>query len=149
LLLKGTTSLKANAGSLTTVDIGGDVQGEKSMEHYYTSREAQQQLGIQVGAFYYLIQTGKIKRLTPTGKKQGFYSKHQIERLAKERLMCMTDEEEPGTTFMKATLDDIHEEYELATLMLNGSVGYGIPAYEACYAKILKPISSSEIKVDW
>ena len=135
LLLKGTTSLKAIAVGLTTVDTRGDVQGEKSMEHYYTSREAQQQLGIHVGAFYYLIQTGKIKRLTPTGKKQGFYSKHQIERLAKERLMCMTGEEEPGTTFMKATLDDIHEEYELATLMLNGSVGYGIPVYEAWLRK--------------
>ena len=107
----------------------------RSMKHYYTSSEARQKLGMQVGAFYYLIEIGKIKKLTPPGKKQGFYSKHQIDRLAKERLMCASGEEEPGTIFMKATQDDIYEEYELATLMLNGSAGYGIPAYTAWLGK--------------
>jgi len=101
------------------------------MNHYYCASEARQQLGINVGAFYYLIETGKIKKLTPPGKKQGFYSKHQIERLARERLKCTIDEEEPGTTFSKATVDDFQEEYELAVLMLNGSAGYDIPTYEA------------------
>jgi len=105
------------------------------MEHYYSAREARQQLGINVGAFYYLIDTGKIKKLTPPGKKQGFYSKHQIERLARERLECITDEEEPGTTFIHATLDDIHEEYELAALMLDGSARYGMPTCEAWLRK--------------
>ncbi len=101
------------------------------MEHYFSAREARQQLGLNVGAFYYLIDTGKVKRLTPPGKKQGFYSKHQIERLVRERLKRIADEEEPGTAFRKATVDDIHEEYELAVLVLNGSAGYGIPTYEA------------------
>ena len=36
---------------------------------------------------------------------------------------------------MKATLDDIHEEYELHALMLNGSAGYGIPTYKAWSGK--------------
>src|SRR5713101_8858145 len=96
---------------------------EKSMDHYYTSEEARQHLGMHVGAFYYLIETGKIKRLTPPGKKRGFYSKHQIERLVEERLKCVTGEEGPETTFRKAQLADIDEEYELAALVLNGSAG--------------------------
>ena len=101
------------------------------MKHYYAAGEARQQLGLNVGAFYYLIDTGKIKKLTPPGKKQGFYSKHQIERLARERRKCMIDEEEAGPTFNKATVDDLEEEYELAVLMLNGSAGYDIATYEA------------------
>ena len=105
------------------------------MKHYYTSMEARQQLGMHVGAFYYLIETGKIKRITPPGKKQGFYSKHQIERLANERLKCESGEGEPGVTFMKATLEDIDEEYELAAMVLNGSAGYGVPTYEAWLRK--------------
>jgi hypothetical protein len=105
------------------------------MKHYYTSGEARQQLDMHVGAFYYLIETGKIKKLTPPGKKRGYYSKHQIDRLAKERLKCWTGEEEPGTIFMKATQDDIYEEYELAALMLNGSAGYGVPSYKAWLGK--------------
>ncbi|HEX6108773.1 MAG TPA: hypothetical protein VFZ02_05115 [Ktedonobacteraceae bacterium] len=100
------------------------------MEHYYTSEEARQHLGMHVGAFYYLIETGKIKRLTPPGKKRGLYSKQQI-----ERLKCPTGEGEPGPTFMKATPDDIYEEYELATLMLNGSAAYGVPTYTAWLGK--------------
>jgi hypothetical protein len=101
------------------------------MKHYYCASEARQQLGINVGAFFYLIDTGKIKKLIPPGKKQGFYSKHQIERLARERLKCLIDEGEAGTTFRKATADDIQEEHELTVLMLNGSAGYDIPTCEA------------------
>jgi|GraSoiStandDraft_53_1057289.scaffolds.fasta_scaffold233353_1 hypothetical protein len=113
----------------------GEMHREKSMKYYYTSGEARQHLGIDVGAFYYLIETGKIKRLTPPGKKRGFYSKHQIEKLAKERLKCVNVEGEPGPTFMKATLDDIDEEYELATLMLNGSAPYGASTYKTWLGK--------------
>lgn len=101
------------------------------MNYYYTAREAQQRLGVGVGAFYYLVDTGKIKKLAPPGKKRGFYSKHQIEKLVKERTAGMPGEEKTGTTFLKATQDDIHEEYELAALLLNGSMGYGLPTYEA------------------
>jgi hypothetical protein len=102
-----------------------------SMNYYYTAREAQQCLDIGVGAFYYLIDVGKIKKIVPPGKQRGFYSKHQIEKLAKERTMGASSEEESKAAFLKATLDDIHEEYELATLLLNGSLGYGLPTYEA------------------
>ena len=90
---------------------------------------------MDVGAFYYLIETGKIKRITPPGKKRGFYSKHQIEKLAKERLKCVNVEEEEGPTFMKATWDDLDEEYELATLLLNGNAAYGVPTYNTWLSK--------------
>ena len=101
------------------------------MNYYYTAREAQQRLGLGVGAFYYLVDTGKIKKLAPPGKQRGFYSKHQIEKLAKERTTGAQGEGRSGITFLKATHYDIHEEYELATLLLNGSMGYGLPTYEA------------------
>ncbi len=96
------------------------------MRYYFTAKEAMDYLGMNVGAFYYLIETGKIKRLTPPGKKQGFYSKHQIERLRHQN-----EDEEPGIAFMKATPADIHEEYELAALMLSSSARFDLPTYEA------------------
>ncbi len=101
------------------------------MNYYYTAREAQQRLGVGVGAFYYLVDTGKIKKLAPPGKQRGFYSKHQIETLLKERATGMQGKLKSDITFLKATQDDIHEEYELAALLLNGSIGYGLPTYEA------------------
>jgi hypothetical protein len=105
------------------------------MKHFYTSGEARQYLDMDVGAFYYLIETGKIKRITPPGKKRGFYSKHQIERLANERLNYVMDEEEARPIFMKATWDDLDEEYELATLLLNGNAPYGVPTYHTWLSK--------------
>ena len=105
------------------------------MKHYYTAGEARQLLDMDVGAFYYLIETGKIKRITPPGKKRGFYSKQQIERLTDQKLKQMHVEEDTGPTFMKATLDDLDEEYELATLLLNGNAPYGIPTYHTWLSK--------------
>jgi len=101
------------------------------MKHYFTAGEARQFLDMDVGAFYYLIETGKIKRITPPGKKRGFYSKHLIERLAIERLSDLNVRENAELTFMKATWEDLDEEYELATLMLNGNAAYGVPTYHA------------------
>lgn len=105
------------------------------MNHYYTAGEARQLLDMNVGAFYYLIETGKIKRITPPGKKRGFYSKHQIERLANDGLKHVNVEEGAGPTFMKATWDDLDEEFELATLLLNGNAAYGLPTYNAWLSK--------------
>ena len=107
------------------------------MKHYYTAAEARQLLDMDVGAFYYLIETGKIKRITPPGKKRGFYSRQQIERLADQKLkqMNVQDEEETRPLFMKATWDDLEEEYELATLLLNGNAPYGVPTYHAWLSK--------------
>src|ERR1700693_5624947 len=113
----------------------GEMHREKSMKYYYTSGEARQHLGIDVGAFYYLIETGKIKRITPPGKKRGFYSKHQIESLANERLNYVKVEEEARPTFMKAPWDDLDEEYELATLLLTGNAAYGVPTYHTWLSK--------------
>jgi len=105
------------------------------MKYYYTAGEARQFLDMDVGAFYYLIETGKIKRITSPGKKRGFYSKLQIERFANERLNYVKVEEEARPTFMKATWDDLDEEYELATLLLNGNAAYGVPTYHTWLSK--------------
>lgn len=101
------------------------------MNYYYTASEARHRLGLEVGAFYYLVDTGRIKKLVPPGKTRGFYSKHQIEQLAAERVRGARSEERAGALFLKATQDDVHEEYELASLLLNGSMGYGLPTYQA------------------
>lgn len=105
------------------------------MKYYYTAKEAQQHLGLPVGAFYYLIDTGKIRRITPPGKNRGFYSKHQIERLAHEQPGSGRAGEPLQLVFAQATQNDFHEEYELAALVLNGSASYGLPTSQAWLRK--------------
>ena len=101
------------------------------MNYYYTAREARQRLDLEVGAFYYLVDTGRIKKLVPPGKTRGFYSKQLIEQLAVDRTTGMKGEAQSKAIFLKATQEDVHEEYELAAILLNGSLGYGLPAYSA------------------
>jgi len=50
------------------------------MEHSYSAREAQQHLGIHVGALSYLIDTGKMKKLTPPGKNKRFTQNRRTPR---------------------------------------------------------------------
>jgi hypothetical protein len=105
------------------------------MKHYYTAAEARQSLGLDIGAFYYLVETGKIKRITPPGKKRGFYSKHQIKSLANEKYSSSIGSKKAQAIFMKATMSDLDEEYELATLLLNGNAPYGVPTYQVWLSK--------------
>jgi hypothetical protein len=93
------------------------------MKNYYTASEAQDRLGMNEGNFYYLVKTGKIKKFTPPGKKQGLYPKTEIDRLAREMLAFMVYDETQGLQFMKATTDDdFKEEHELAALLFGNSI---------------------------
>lgn len=134
-LQNDTTTLKPFEVGCTHLGVKGRHIGEKRMKYYYTAGEARQFLDMDVGAFYYLIETGKIKRIIPPGKKRGFYSKHQIQRLADQNLNHGTSEDDGAPIFMKATWEDLDEEFELATLLLNGNAPYGIPTYHAWLSK--------------
>ncbi len=93
------------------------------MKNYYTAKEAQERLGINDNNFYYLVRTGKIKKYTPPGKKQGVYPKSEIDRLAREMLAFMTYDEKAGLQFMKATTDeDYKDEHELGTLLFGNAI---------------------------
>ena len=94
-----------------------------NMKNYYTAKEAQEKLGINDNNFYYLVRTGKIKKYTPPGKKQGLYPKTAIDRLAREMLAFMIYDETQGVQFMRATTDeDLREEHELATLLFGNAM---------------------------
>src|SRR5438309_607761 len=65
---------------------------------YYTSREARERLGLSASTFIYYVQKGKIKRYVPPLKKEGFYSKKEIDHLATEMALFLhTIEEEAAT----------------------------------------------------
>jgi hypothetical protein len=94
-----------------------------ALKNYYTAKEAQKRLGLDEGKFFYLVKTGRIKKVIPPGKKQGVYPKTDIDELAMEMLAFMTYDEKQGIQFMKAkTEEDIQEEYDLATFMFGAHV---------------------------
>ncbi len=55
------------------------------MEKLYTSSEARKILGgISTSTFKNLVDTGKIRKITPPNKKQGFYLREDVDKIADE-----------------------------------------------------------------
>lgn len=55
------------------------------MKDLYTSGEARELLGISTSTFKIYVDSGRIRKVTPPGKKQGYYIKEDVDKLAKER----------------------------------------------------------------
>jgi len=106
----------------------------KLSDRYYTHEEALAKLGMTKGRFQYWIRSGKVKKITPPNSKQGVYLKKEIDDLAREMLAFMIGEENEGIRFMKATVDDIQEEYDLATFMFGNAV-HDLPTRHAWLEK--------------
>lgn len=58
---------------------------EIEMNDLYTSSEAREILGVSTSTFKIYVDSGKIRKITPPGKKQGFYVKEDVDKLVKER----------------------------------------------------------------
>ncbi len=99
-------------------------------DRYYTHEEARNKLGMTKARFQYWVRTGRIKKIIPPNSKQGVYLKREVNALAREMLAFMTAEETKGLEFMKATTDDIEDEYDLASFMF-GSAVHDIPTRRA------------------
>ncbi len=54
------------------------------MEALYTSSEARTKLNISTSTFKRLIDSGKIRKITPPNKKQGMYIKEDVDKVAEE-----------------------------------------------------------------
>lgn len=102
--------------------------------NYYTAKEAQERLGVDDNRFYYLVRTGKIKKFIPPSKKQGVYSKAEVDKLSRDMIAFVVYDEDQGLHFSKATFEDIQEEYDLATLLF-GSATHGIETRQAWLSK--------------
>jgi len=55
------------------------------MEDVYTSGEARKILGVSTSTFKTYVDNGRIRKITPPGKTQGFYVKEDVDKLARER----------------------------------------------------------------
>jgi hypothetical protein len=76
---------------------GGDVK--KAPPGFYMAREARAKLGLNESTFNYYVREGRIKRYIPPLKKEGFYKKTEIDKLATElALFLHTETDEESTT---------------------------------------------------
>ena len=71
---------------------------KKAPDGFYARSEAEEILGLSSSTFGYYVEIGRIKRTTPPGRKEGFYNKEEIDRLATELALALHTSREEATT---------------------------------------------------
>ncbi len=86
-------------------------------ELYYNAAEARKILGIDEEAFQYWGRIGRITRTYLPGRKQAVYSRKEINKIASKIETTILAEKASGLEYRKATINDIDQEVELASLV--------------------------------
>lgn len=97
---------------------GGNVK--KAPPGYYTASEAQEKLGLNRNTFQYLVRQGKIAKVTPPLKSEGYYPQAEIDRLALETALFFhtgIQISEPQTIARVARAEDAQGIVEVLTSM--------------------------------
>ncbi len=77
---------------------------------YYTAAQAKRKLGnIGDGMLRSYVQRGKIEKFTPRERKQGFYKREDVDRLARVQDEFFDEPDQPGPQFQQATKEDMPE----------------------------------------
>jgi hypothetical protein len=86
---------------------GGDLEEDycmpqmKTSHLYYTATEVKQVLGITHGMLYQYVRNGNLHPVIPPGKKQGVYSRKEVDKLALELQAFFMYREKLSTSFVR------------------------------------------------
>ena len=90
---------------------------EKIKELYYTAGEARKILDLSDDKFQYWVRAGRIEKVQLPGRKQFYYPKRDVDKLARRIEAAIIAEEPEGLVYRKATIEDMEEEYHLSYLI--------------------------------
>jgi hypothetical protein len=93
----------------------------KAPSGFYTATDVMKKLNIANSTLYHYVETGKIRRVVPPGKKDGYYPKAEIDKMIKARELFVLQYATDTTTFEMATEDDIEGIAELGAELFNGN----------------------------
>ena len=92
---------------------GGDVK--RAPSGYYTAKQAQEKLGLNPSTFSLYVRQGKIKRHIPPLRKEGYYSRKEIDKLATKWELFLSDEAEKTAETRVATEKDVQGIVDVLT----------------------------------
>ncbi len=92
-------------------------------ETYYTASQVKARLGINDSTLYNYVRNGDLQHITPPGrKKQGYYLRSEVERLARELDAFFATRRKQASIFTVATEDDIPTCVEITKANLGNVV---------------------------
>jgi predicted DNA-binding transcriptional regulator AlpA len=99
----------------------------KAPSGFYSATEAMKRLGMARSSFYDFVEKGKIKRVIPPGRSDGYYPKTDIDRMAKAKELFILEYTEEPSTFEQASEEDIRGLYEVCKTLWGN---LNTPSYE-------------------
>lgn len=97
----------------------------RAPEGMYTAQEAINAIGLSSASFYLLVNTGKIHRIIPPGRKEGYYSKTEIDRYVRN-LRIFSQPYSEKLDFGLALNEDLPQVWELAA-SVSGGYAHAVP----------------------
>jgi len=85
----------------------------KAPEGFYTASEAIKKLNMPRTTFHHYVKIGKIKKKVPRGRKEGYYEKAYIDRMAEASELYAIQYAEEPIVFSVATDDDLPGIYDV------------------------------------
>lgn len=85
----------------------------KAPSGLYTASEAIKKLNMPQATFHYYVKTGKIKRVMPPGRSEGYYEKAYIDQMAEANQLFAIQYASQPTTFSVATTEDLEGIYRV------------------------------------
>lgn len=79
----------------------------------YTASEATKKLNMPATTFHHYVKTGKIKKITPPGRTEGYYEKAYIDKMARASQLFALQYASDPATFEVATNEDAQGIYEV------------------------------------
>ena len=79
----------------------------------YTASEATRKLNMPATTFHHYVKTGKIKKITPPGRTEGYYEKAYIDKMARASQLFALQYASDPATFGVATDEDAQGIYEV------------------------------------
>ncbi|MBA2396518.1 MAG: helix-turn-helix domain-containing protein [Ktedonobacteraceae bacterium] len=99
----------------------------KAPNGFYTAKEVMQKLEIGNSTLYHYVETKKIKKVIPPGKKEGYYPKADIDKMVRAKEIFILQYGTDSSIFEKAKEEDIRGIHEICASLWGNST----PRYEA------------------
>lgn len=102
---------------------------------FYTASDVMRILGIGNSTLYHYVSIGKIKKVTPPDRKEGYYIKSDVDKMARAKELFLLQYSSDSSVFRKAEEKDIRAIHDLSISIFGTTVA---PTYESRLAPFLK-----------
>jgi hypothetical protein len=107
----------------------------KAPKGFYTATDVMRILGVGNSTLYHYVDTGKIKKVIPPDRSEGYYIKAEVDKMAHAKELFLLQYASDSSTFRKAEEKDIQGIHNLSIEIFGSTI---VPSYESRLAPYLK-----------